>query len=63
MSEETKLKNCPFCDDEPELVEIKGINNTDKIVLWKVRCNTCGAEQPSLSFKATVIWNWNNRET
>ena len=57
-----KLKTCPFCGAEPELIKSEGIGypHEDRHKYW-VKCFSCNIEQHAFYPKEIAIDKWNQR--
>ena len=58
-----KLKNCPFCGDEPELKNIHLIptKHNDPEYGWEIRCPWCGVGTDASFDINEVLSVWNKR--
>lgn len=57
---EGELKPCPFCGEQPVLLETVE-THPDRYTRWyNVRCETCGIE-PGAEYESEVIAAWNTR--
>jgi len=55
-----KLKPCPFCGGEADIVEMKGIINS-YYIRWLIYCDNGCVDMPPAEDKDEAIKNWNTR--